>query len=485
MSDATPSVDPVFLSAVAAVPQTAWATWFADPADVAAQVAPHQQLIAAFAIPRTRGQAALCLFESTSRQGDSVLHQTVLRLWVDDEVPAAARILHADSGATGLTRWTLGDAWAEPGIRAWFREALAAGASLRADGWEWHAAPERTGIGRTGDGHSLQVPGRRHDVLFFSPAAIGVVYRRLTRGGQPEVDLLRHLERLPVRKLAPALLASATLRAPTGHQTASAIIEEIVPNASSLRTVIVSRLRRSLDGDPGLQAAAIEDLRATGALARELHAALGRPFDHGLIHGAEPATERDVDVWVARAWDASESAASAARGVGGPAVDVGESLSKVAGKLQQFAAAAKLEPGLVHRIHGNLTLDAVLIAPPRQLSVIEFDGDLLLSDRERILPSSPFRDVAQLLLSTAEATVEAAVMAGGDDATVDVLWLWEREARKACLEGYGPAGGAMHALLAIFEFEFAARRLTGALLAGRTSDAVAEHALRRLSRTAV
>ena len=50
-------------------------------------------------------------------------------------------------------------------------------------------------------------------------------------------------------------------------------------------------------------------------------------------------------------------------------------LDALPGKLQQFAAAAEASPGLVHRIHGNLRLDTILMAPPRKLTVVEFDGD--------------------------------------------------------------------------------------------------------------
>ena len=149
-----------------------------------------------------------------------------------------------------------------------------------------------------------------------------------------------------------------------------------------------------------------------------------------------------------------------------------------------FRSAADAAPGLVHRIHGNLRLDTVLMSPPRRLSVVEFDGDAYLSDAERVAPQSPWRDVACLLVSLAESAAEAAGLAGGDEKAFEIAWLWEREARKACLEGYGTGGGALHALLAIAEMEFAARNLLEAVDRD-SSTVVASHTLQRLTRTIV
>jgi predicted trehalose synthase len=116
--------------------------------------------------------------------------------------------------------------------------------------------------------------------------------------------------------------------------------------------------------------------------------------------------------------------------------------------------------------------------------VVEFDGDALLPDSERLAPQSPWRDVARLLVSLAEAAAEAAGLAGGDEKAFEIAWLWEREARKAYLEGYGTGGGALHALLGIFEMEFASRHLLDALAGGSATE-VASHTLQRLTRTIV
>lgn len=484
VSDMIATIDPHFLDAIAAVPTSAWTAWFHDVAPVVSPpVTIPPMLVTIFALPAGNGSAAICLFETAYGKAAPEIHQVALRQWTGS-APDGVRVLHRTLAADGTPLWTLASAWADPELRDWLREALTAGASLRSDGWEWLASPERPSAARGAGGPGRQLEGRRHDVILFEPGAVAIVYRRMTRGGQPELDLLRHLERVPGMRVAPTILGSAIVRSPDGVRSAGAVLEDIVPSAATARSVIVGRLHRALDGDPSLQAVALDDVRAVGVITRELHAALGRPFEQGVLAGAVPATVADVDVWAARSRAALDTAAAALRASLNPAATLTAALDALPAKLQQFAVAAAGAPGLIHRIHGNLGLDTVLMSPPRALSIVEFDGDALLPDTDRIAPQSPWRDVARMLVSLAAAAAQAAGLAGGDDKAFEIAWLWEREARKAYLEGYGSGGGALHALLAIFEMEFAARHLLDALAGGLTT-AVAAHTLERLTRTIV
>ena len=487
VSGAAGVLDPAFLNALEAVSSADWSAWFGDLPSSRSGDAPQRRVVATFPLPPSRGLAALCLLESRGRDGQTSCHQAALR-FTTAAVPEATRVLRqvdpSDVPALGAPPGSLVGAWSDPELCAWLREALSAGASIRFGGWEWLAAPERPSVGTATSGSARQIPGRRHDVVLFEPAAVAIVYSGLTRGGQPELDLLRHLERVPGVRVAPTLLGSAIIRSPEGQRTASAALEDLIPGAATVRSVIVGRLRRALDGDPSLQASALDDVRAVGVITRELHGALGRPLEEGVVAGAKPATVADVESWVARAWTTLAAATVALRAAAGGDASLNQALVGLPAKLQQFAAAAELAPGLVHRIHGNLRLDTVLMAPPRRLSVVEFDGDAFLPESERSAPQSPWRDVARLLVSLAEAAAEAAGLAGGDEKAFEIAWLWEREARKACLEGYGSGGGALHALLAIGELEFASRHLLDAV-ARNSSTVVADHILKRLTRTIV
>ena len=480
-SGTAPAVEAAFAEALGLVTQREWAAWFRDSNAANAKRPMAVTVVATFGIPQSRGTAGICLVEGRTSDAEPIfLGQAVLQRWTGD-APAGARILHRE-GAAGALTWTLASAWADPQICDWLRESLSAGVSLRSGGWEWLAAPERPAASRARDGAPRLIEERRHDVILFEPAAVAISYARLIPGGQPELDLLRHLERVPGLRIAPAMLGSAIVRSPSGQRSACAVLEDIIPHAATVRSVLVGRLRRALDGDPSLQAVALDDVRAVGVIARELHAALGRPFGEGIIAGARTATAADVDGWVARSWTTLGDATLALRATPDPLATLLATLSALPGKLQQFAAAAESAPGLVHRIHGNLRLDTVLISPPRRLSIVEFDGDAFLPDAERLAPQSPWRDVARLLVSLAESAAEAALLAGGDTNAFEIAWLWEREARKACLEGYGTGGGALHALLAIAEMEFAARALFDAV-SNNGSTVVASHILQRLTRT--
>ncbi len=485
MINGTLELDARLFAALASVPADAWERWFGlgvDPAGARLT----QTLVAAFAIPASTGHAAICVFECGHGTATPTLRQAALRRWAGPP-PPGAQVLHEERAGNDQVLWTLASAWADAPLRTWLREALSAGASLRADEWEWQATPERPAVSRSTDGSSEQSDGWRHDVVRFPPGAMAVVYRTLTNGAQQELDLLRHLERVPGRRVAPTMLGSAIIRSPDGQTSASAILEDVDPDASSVRSIVVEHLRRWLGGDPTRHAAALDDMRAVGLIARELHAALGRPFDNGVLLGAQAATVGDVEVWVARAWRALTAATLALRTAS--VADAGRlspALDLLPGKLERFAEVAKSAPGLTQRTHGELRLGTIMQSPARQLTVVGFDGDPLLPETDRLAPHSPWRDVARLLLSIADAAAEAARLAGGDASAVERAWDWEREARKACLEGYGTGGGEMHALRAIFEVDFAAQSLLDAVSHGKPDDmAVASHTLQRLSRTIV
>jgi predicted trehalose synthase len=473
IADAASTLDASFIAALASVPAAAWSQWIGDSGASASP--PRRTLAATFALPSAHGHAALCVLETAHSDGTTGLHQVAIRRWAG-AAPADAEVLYQQCDADGSVRWTLASAWADPDLRAWLREALASGASLRSDEWEWIAAPEHSGAALRSDVRdSRQLTHRRHDVVIFHPDLAAKVYRRVTRGSQHELDLLRHLERVPSPHVASRLLGSATLLGPNGQRSASA----------ALRDIVVHRLRRALGGDVSLQAAALDDIRAAGVITHELHAALGRPFEQGVLIGAVPATRDDVQRWVARALASVRAATAHERTLAQAHTETATTLELLPSKLQQFGAAAANAPGLLHRVHGNTRLDTILIAPPRTMMLVEFDGDASLPDPDRASPQSPWRDVSSVLCSVARAAADAAHASGGDEATYERAWAWEREARKAYLEGYATGAGAMHALIAIFELELAADQIAATVDHTAPARRAAVRTLQRLTRTLV
>ncbi len=481
------TLDPTFLMALASVRPEEWSAWFSDPFDERVNgAAPQRTLAAIFPVPSAGGHAAICVFEPQSSDAGTRMAQAALRRWAGN-APAGAQLLHTERASDGSVSWTLGSAWSDPDLRAWLREALTAGAALRSEGWEWIAAPESPAAGRVVEGPSYQLVARRHEAVRFGAGALGVVYRQLARGGQPEAELLRHLERVPSLFIAPSLLGSAIIISPTGQRSASAILQTTEADAAPAHALLLARLERVLGNEPSLMAAALDDVRTAGLTTRELHAALARPFELGVFAGATPATLGEFESWAARVWDVLGTASRAARRNGAVSADptLGETLDLLPGKLQQFVIAAQSSRGLAHRIHGSLSLDTLILSPSRRPRVMQFDGDLELPDSERMGAHSPWRDVACMLVSIAELAAEAAAAFGGSAATVVAAWQWEREARKAYLEGYGTGGGVLHALIAMFELEFAARALRDSTSKNPVARAVAAHTLQRLTRTIV
>ncbi len=484
MPERSLELEPGFLSSLASVPTAAWYRWFGEPNGgiVLPQGAPLT-LVAAFALPGSAGQAAICVFETSGPAGPGSLSQAAIKRWPTDP-PDSAPLLHTEKDSGGHTRWALASAWADPDLRLWLCNALSAGASLRSEEWEWLATPERAAGIRDSDGASAPLDGRRHDAVLLPPDAVAVVYRQLTRGGQPELDLLRHLERVPGLRLAPAVLGSAIIRSPRGERSASAILESIETTSTTMRAGLLARLTPAFAGDTASMPASLDDVRAIGTITRELHASLGRPLGLSTVTGAVAATQDDLEVWVARAWSAMTRATIAyLAAFPGDATSLAPTLGLLPGKLQSFADAAARAPGLLHRIHGNLRLDAILITPLREMRIVGFDGETRLGDAARLEPQSPLRDVAQMLMSLAEVAADAVELAGGEPDAAEQARLWTREARKAYLDGYGSGGGALHALIAIFELELGALLLGGILAGAGGSLAVASHVLQRLSRT--
>jgi len=490
--------------ALESIPDSDWDAWFGEAASMPDGTIGsfRYSVVATFLLPLADTPSALCLLQVDAPPLGRRLLQTAVQL-ISGSHPLASgtTVLHQERDSSGDTVWSIRSAWDQPLCRQWLRDALRQGLTISSDEWQWIATPEHVDHARPGGGRASQlVGGRRHDVLLFEPDALAVVYRQLTRGAQPEIDALRHLERTPGQTVAPTLLASAVVRSPDGDRSAAVVLEDMIVGATTVHALLVSRLRRSFEGDHSLQAAALDDVRAVGVATRELHAALGRPFKRGIISGATTASASDVLSWAARV----------SRGVEAlhdqlaldPLADaLRTTVSALEGKLAQFAAAAQAQPGISQRIHGDLRLDCVLIAPPRTLTIVEFDGDMALDEQDRVAPQSPWRDVARLLISLGECAAQAAEAAGADVDAYAIAWLWEREARKSCLEGYGTGGGALHALLAIFEMDFAARLLHTSLVRSalipphavrvtqehsRSLDSVvAVHTLERLLRTMV
>jgi predicted trehalose synthase len=482
MADSRRGPDPAFLEAIALVPSEAWVRWLhlAAHGGVRAQ---RPELQALLAIPGTHGNAAIAIL-STRVRDVTRLHQLAVRRW-PGAAPEGSEVLHAQLTPAGRPAWALTSAWADPVARGWLWEALSAGASLRADGWTWEATAERASAGRIApyitSAHPAAHPA--HDLVLFPPPGFVIMYRELTPGGHIELDVLRHLEESATTALTPSLLGHATLRAPDGVVAGAAVLQAADTDAVNASDLLAERLGRALtEVDPSLQAGALEQVRSIGVATRTLHAALGWPFGHAQPPQATPATAADVDRWTAGARAALTDAYLAANTASVIEPEIATLLHDVGEKLDRFIPSAASAPGVSQRIHGALTLDNVLLRPDGTVHMLGFSGDPWLPPEARRQPQSPWRDVARLLYSLTLLRMRVLTESGGDAASAEIGTLWEREARKALLDGYGSGGGALHALTSVFEVELACATLARAADAADVDGVrAAATAMRRLA----
>jgi len=191
-----------------------------------------------------------------------------------------------------------------------------------------------------------------------------------------------------------------------------------------------------------LAAASVRDFtdeaRALGTAVSEVHASLGASF------GREPASP-DLIAAVAAAWRRRLTIAVAEV----PALEPHEAA------IAAFYARAEAGswPDL-QRVHGDLHLGQVILAPDRGWFLLDFEGEPMRPMAERRRPDLPVRDVAGMLRSfdyVAGAT-ELLHPERGADARA-----WAESARQAFIDGYVGASGmdltVYQDLLAAFELD--------------------------------
>ncbi len=228
-----------------------------------------------------------------------------------------------------------------------------------------------------------------------APSGILKVFRSLTPGANPDVDVPRALTAAGFRGV-PRVLAWQDGEHPAGHR---AVLSAFVPDAAD-----------------GFQLAC--DLAATGAdfapLAGELGATIASLHD-ALVHAfgtqGDEAGNGVADALAQRlAWAADRVPAL---------VEVAPAVTRIVERLAALPHALR-----VQRIHGDLHLGQVLRAPSGWF-VMDFEGEPLVPMDQRIRPDLALRDVAGLLRS-----IDYAAARGGGDAR------WAHDSRHALLTAY-------------------------------------------------
>ncbi|AWK89956.1 maltose alpha-D-glucosyltransferase [Azospirillum thermophilum] len=287
------------------------------------------------------------------------------------------------------------------------------------------------------------------------------IFRRLTAGAHPELEMGRFLTEVVGFANTPALLGAVEHIDDNGTPTALAVVQSFVRNQGDGWASTVESLERELEdirlgvarttedaaegGEPySIHLTMVETL---GRRTAELHAALatvtGDPsFD------PEPVTRDDLAAWAAAVRTQADAAFTALSGaaerLSGPVrEDVDRLLADRKAVERRLAELTALDPACMKtRIHGDYHLGQVLRAQ-NDWYIIDFEGEPVKTLEERRAKHSPLRDVAGMLRSFNYAAWAALFrLDGGGELpqpVVDAALDWERRSVAAFLDGYRAA----------------------------------------------
>jgi maltokinase len=266
-----------------------------------------------------------------------------------------------------------------------------------------------------------------------TPAAILKVFRTLTPGDNPDVDVPRALAAAGWAHVARPLAWLEAAWSVDGERVRGylGVLSEFVPHAHDGFELACSMVRRG-ESFTGLAA-------SLGATIAEMHEALARALP---TPAPEPGLDRGGDL----ARSLRERFRWAAHSV--PALD------RYAADVERLATGTRALgiPPAPQRIHGDLHLGQVMYAATGWF-VLDFEGEPLAPVTTRTRPDLALRDVAGMLRSIDYA---AAVGGSGGAAAPTAAELgWADEARRSLLTGYfrGPTRPDAETALRALEVE--------------------------------
>lgn len=256
--------------------------------------------------------------------------------------------------------------------------------------------------------------------LVFDERLVLKVFRRLTDGPNPDVEVTRALAEIGFAHVIPPVAQWSDADGDYG------VVNELLVGAFDGWHLALTSLRDLYDrrcppeeapGDFGFEAERL------GAVIAQLHVAMAEAFG---------VSSADVDGWI------SDMESQLAR------VDLDAKVAKRVRSIYQSLREVDCGPAI--RIHGDLHLGQTLRTDTGWF-ILDFEGEPARPVEERRRPSSPMRDVAGMLRSFSYAAQVALREHGEDDDELSALAdAWEQHVAERFLAGYDGYGDVDHVL---------------------------------------
>jgi maltose alpha-D-glucosyltransferase / alpha-amylase len=325
----------------------------------------------------------------------------------------------------------IGDAVPSPDFHAWLLESLRSDQDFSGVNGHFTFLNEGTlDIPHWGIASRLAGAEQSNSSILYGESLIAKVYRRLSAGTNPDVEIGRFLTHQGSFGGTPKLAGSANYEDEEGAYTI-AMMQELLPNPEECWSHVLRLLTR----DDWQQA----DIGAPlGRATAEMHLALASGGDDPDFAPVD-ATPAEIDAWKESLVSQVElvSAALVARldQFDANTRELAESFLAISPQFRNLAYGFELLVGLpTIRVHGDYHLGQVLLLPDGRLSIVDFEGEPQRPIHERRKKTSPLKDVAGMMRSFSYA--RGAARPESDYHLQASLSQWERSQRHDFLREY-------------------------------------------------